>query len=431
MAQTGRRVFGTILFIAALAATLYFLFLLFADAEDVSSPPGVGEIPDVALGIGVGLGIIALVLLLLMLTGRLTRDEEEVADAEAFFIPEEERQAQDEARRRDFDDSFRQPAPRPAPRPAPVAEQWHKQPPLTDLGDGLVTFDLKDVAVTTRAWGATEQRGDELVHPFHFPQNLATGVYVNDYIGIGGQRRLKLRTLLAGPPDLFSRARTAPRSARPAPAAAAAPAASGGTLRSIRSTTVERRATRRVSHDKLPSDDFMAQLERRHKAQSDASQVATLEEPAKKTAAASEAYYDYPGDIHDVIDVEGIGPVYAEKLKQIGIHTTARLCYEDADKVATAIGTQKRRVAQWQNMAQMMKVNGIGPQYAEVLARAGIEGIPELKKRGSQAIADQVNDYLAGLETNVLGQAVTPKRVEGWQKQAAPMRRVRQRIPEQ
>lgn len=140
-------------------------------------------------------------------------------------------------------------------------------------------------------------------------------------------------------------------------------------------------------------------------------------------------YYDFKGDIHDVIDVEGIGPKYADRLIGMGIETTARLCYEDAAKIAETIDAPVKTVQNWQAMAQLAKVNGIGKQYAEVLVRAGVDNIDALKRRSPNTIADQVNAYVDGLKSNVLGTRVTPRRVENWQKHAKTMRRVRQPVP--
>ncbi len=170
----------------------------------------------------------------------------------------------------------------------------------------------------------------------------------------------------------------------------------------------------------LPGDLFMQDLETRFQ---------KGEPEVQAPEAEPEAFYDYAGDIHDVIDVEGIGPVYAERLRQLGIKTTARLCYEDPKDLAERLDVPFKRVEQWQAMAELMKINGVGPQYAEALARAGIAGIQELKQRSPRAIADQVNDYLAKLEANVLGTAITAKRIESWQAAAKQMRRIRQRIP--
>lgn len=148
------------------------------------------------------------------------------------------------------------------------------------------------------------------------------------------------------------------------------------------------------------------------------------------TQAAPSAYYDFKGDTHPVIDIEGIGPKYAKMLKAMGIETTARLCYEDAKKIAAGTGAPVKTVKGWQAMAELAKVNGIGKQYAEVLVRGGVSGIDALKTGKADTIANEVTRYMARLDSNVLGQKVTVRRVAAWQKAAAGMRRVRQSVPD-
>ncbi len=156
--------------------------------------------------------------------------------------------------------------------------------------------------------------------------------------------------------------------------------------------------------------------------------------PIKSTAApaldASEPYYAFKGKEYPVRDIEGIGPQYAKRLHDLGVETTARLCYEDGDVLAKKMGIPAKTVKGWQAMAQLVKINGVGPQYAEALARAGIEGIQELKTRSAAKIAKQVNDYLDTLDSNVIGTGITEKRVAGWQAKAKKMRRVRMKVPE-
>ncbi len=150
---------------------------------------------------------------------------------------------------------------------------------------------------------------------------------------------------------------------------------------------------------------------------------------AAKKAKKTSAYVDYKGDVDPVIDVEGIGATYAGRLERAGIKTTARLCYETPRQIAKVAQVPAKTAKLWQTSAELMKVSGIGPQYAEALARAGIAGIEGLKKTKADAIAQKVNKYLDGLDVNVLGQKVTTRRVENWQAKAAGLRRVRQTVP--
>lgn len=277
----------------------------------------------------------------------------------------------------------------PDPSPAPRAA-------TTEFvaGSDLTVYALARVPTGSRAWGASE--GAE--SPFYFPRAVGGGFYVNDYIPIDGKGRvLKLRTLLGGPYDpIFT------DEAAPEPAPTPAP-------RVVRS-------------------------ERRVEPATTAGSTILLQEVSTKTlapATTEEVYYDYPGDSHEVEELEGIGPTYGKRLRDAGVLTTARLCYEDAGKLANAVQVPRGTVEAWQQMAQLVKVKGIGPQYAEVLVRAGIGGIEELKRRSPARMADQVNAYLDTLDVNIVGNKITEKRIEGWKEAAKQLKRIRLAVPAQ
>lgn len=358
---------GTIVFTVALIATMAFIFVLFAESRNINEIPGVGDVPFVALLSVILLGLTSIFLFMLILLRPWSRSEggEDIiqfVDEEATVVGVDEE-----------------------PTTAPAKP----------LRGGIVPVDLATVPLGARAWGQAEQHDGATIHPFNFPRASKRGVYANDYIDIGGGRRLRLRTLLAAPAGAFRGA-------------------------------VEERPAPRHTPGQKPNeskDDFMKRLEERYRSDNG-------DGTASVVRGDEEAFFDYTGDIHDVIDVEGIGPVYADKLKAAGIETTARLCYEDAERLSRVTGAPRKTVESWQAMAELMKVNGIGQQYAEALARAGISGISELKKRSAQVIADQVNEYLDGLDSSIVGNEITPRRVERWKAAASDMRRVKLAIPE-
>lgn len=403
MAGSGKRVAATVLFFIALIAVLAFYFLVFADARQLNDLPGVGEITAVAIGTAVLLAIIAIVMIVLLFK---RKPQDTLSEDEPYFIPpQDEPQAAFEA-----------------------------------VDDELVVYDVWTLPVAQRAWGGLD---DPRTHSFYFPLNIDAGVYVNDYIDIDRNgSRIKLRTLLAGPGDITATQFVIPQTARaepePAYEAFEDPDAFEDT-EALEEAPREWEPTRRARPERpsrdVPGDDFMRELERRFHDQPAGPTSTPTSSPAVTTASVATvtegAYYDYKGDIHDVIDVEGIGPVYAEKLRQAGVASTARLCYENPATLAETIGAPEKTVRSWQAMAQLMKVSGIGPQYAEALARAGIMGIDELKRRSAARMADQVNEYLDSLDSNVLGTKITERRIAGWQAASKAMRRVRQAVPEE
>ena len=145
--------------------------------------------------------------------------------------------------------------------------------------------------------------------------------------------------------------------------------------------------------------------------------------PKPKKRAKRKPHSDFPGDDHLVIDLEGIGPVYAKKLQKQGVYTTSRLAFESPGNLAKRIKVPRKVVKGWSSMAELIKVNGIGKQYAEVLFRAGVKGIDDLKHREPEALAKKVNKYLRSVDTTVIGTGVHAKRAKGWIKAAKTMRR--------
>lgn len=298
-----------------------------------------------------------------------------------------------------------------------AAQHAHLAQPSPRFGPDVVVYDIPHVAPAYRSWQATERHNTVA---YTYPRPVERAVYTNDYIRVdAGGTTLKMRTLLAGPEGAVEKPLEGQQAvpARPnlGPNDVPEPYRSKlfPTKRSKRDASVP--ATGRSAD----GTQFVQQLQER------------ISRPTPVAPASERAYYDYPGDVHPVEDIEGIGAIYGDKLRAAGIHTTARLCFENAQKLADKVGVPLKTVQQWQAMSELVKVKGIGPQYAEALARSGIDGIAALKRRAASTVTQQVNDYLDSLETTVVGVKITEARVEGWKKAADGMKRVRLKEPEQ
>ena len=89
---------------------------------------------------------------------------------------------------------------------------------------------------------------------------------------------------------------------------------------------------------------------------------------------------------YKIIDIEGIGEVYAKKLIEAGIETPAELlkrCASPAGRKALEQGTgiSGDLILKWANHADLFRVKGIGPQFAELLEAAGVDTVKELQHR--------------------------------------------------
>lgn len=149
----------------------------------------------------------------------------------------------------------------------------------------------------------------------------------------------------------------------------------------------------------------------------------------KKRKARPKVYRDYPGDELFVVEVEGIGPVWEKRLIKAGVPTTTRLAYEKPAKLAKRIKAPEKTVRSWHAMSQLIKVRDIGPQFAEILSRAGIRGIEDLKRTPAEKIEKKLNRYLDSLDSTIIGRRPTIKRIKGWKRHAARMKKVVLPVP--
>lgn len=95
---------------------------------------------------------------------------------------------------------------------------------------------------------------------------------------------------------------------------------------------------------------------------------------------------------YKVIDIEGVGAAYAEKLAAAGIEKAEQLlekCAAPAGRKALAeeTGISEKVVLRWCNHADLFRVKGVGPQFAELLEAAGVDTVKELAHRNAENLA--------------------------------------------
>ena len=125
--------------------------------------------------------------------------------------------------------------------------------------------------------------------------------------------------------------------------------------------------------------------------------------------------------------IEGIGPRLAEALKDQGIGSVEKLLDTgrtrvSRTKLANATGIDEDRLLRFVNHADLMRVKGIGGEYAELLEAAGVDSVVELAQRN----ADRLHRQLVEVnEKKSLVRALpAASRVRQWIDQAKQLARV-------
>lgn len=116
----------------------------------------------------------------------------------------------------------------------------------------------------------------------------------------------------------------------------------------------------------------------------------------------------------DILELEGVGPTYAKKLRKAGVKDSAALLAADPKALATKTDIAEGLLRTWRSMATLLPVKGVGAQYAEVLARTGIESVTDLANCDADKLTARITKVLDSKQVNLVGTKITEKRVASW-----------------
>lgn len=125
--------------------------------------------------------------------------------------------------------------------------------------------------------------------------------------------------------------------------------------------------------------------------------------------------------------IEGIGPAMSSKLKEGGIRSINALLEAGATpggrkEVSTHCGIPAGQILKFVNHADLMRIKGVGGEYAELLEAAGVDSVPELAMRNPTNLAARMMDENAKRKlVRLVPSAAT---VAKWVDQAKRMERV-------
>jgi predicted RecB family nuclease len=95
---------------------------------------------------------------------------------------------------------------------------------------------------------------------------------------------------------------------------------------------------------------------------------------------------------YPITAIEDIDADEAEALKSVGIRTTEKLL--EAAKspkgrrfLATKTALDERKLLRWANIADKLRIKGMGKEYAGLLCEVGVETVKELQYRNPARLA--------------------------------------------
>mgnify|MGYP006290491581 CR=1 FL=1 len=122
-----------------------------------------------------------------------------------------------------------------------------------------------------------------------------------------------------------------------------------------------------------------------------------------------------------VSTIEGIGDATATKLKNVGIGSTEELLEVCGDpkgraRIAKEARMDEKKLLRLVNHADLMRIDGIGGEFSELLEAAGVDSVPELAQRNAENLAAKMEEVNAAKK--LVRRVPSAKQVTGWIEEA-------------
>jgi predicted flap endonuclease-1-like 5' DNA nuclease len=120
-------------------------------------------------------------------------------------------------------------------------------------------------------------------------------------------------------------------------------------------------------------------------------------------------------------EVTAIGSRHGSRLAKESITSTEdllRKCGTAADRelLSKRTGIASQTLLKWARLADLMRIAGVGPQFAELLEASGVDTVGQLSNRNATTLADKMGEINSQIK--VAEASPLPTIVEGWVAQA-------------
>jgi predicted flap endonuclease-1-like 5' DNA nuclease len=127
---------------------------------------------------------------------------------------------------------------------------------------------------------------------------------------------------------------------------------------------------------------------------------------------------------YKLIDIKGIGEATANILAEQGLKTTDDLLAAAAskkgrDELAEKTSLEYARILRWANMCDLFRIKGVAEEYSNLLEKAGVDTVKELRNRVPANLHAKMEEVNA--QINMVERTPTLAGVESWVAQAKEM----------
>ena len=109
-----------------------------------------------------------------------------------------------------------------------------------------------------------------------------------------------------------------------------------------------------------------------------------------------------------IVDIEGIGPVYREKLVAYGIKTVEALLKQGASsggrsRISEGTGISSGLILEWVNHADLWRIKGVSEEYSDLLEEAGVDTVVELAQRNAENLYAKIKETTESTDLPLAG----------------------------
>lgn len=128
-----------------------------------------------------------------------------------------------------------------------------------------------------------------------------------------------------------------------------------------------------------------------------------------------------------LIDIEGIGAAFAQKLEAAGVTSQESLLEVAGSKkgrvdLAAKSGISEASLLEWVNRADLARIKGIGSEFADLLEAAGVDSVTELAQRNAENLVAKMAEI--NQQKNIVRRTPTLAEVSAWVSEASTLPRL-------